>query len=381
MKAAYITTYDARDIHQWSGTGLNIAESLKSTDVHIDYIGGLRESYSLLFKGKQYLYSKLLKKNYLRHRNKTIGHGYARQISERLASLDPDVLISPGTIPISYLDHHKPIVFWTDATFAGMVGFYDAFSNLCRASVMEGHAAEQSALDRCSLAIYSSDWAAESALKHYRVEPGKIKVVPFGANVDSPHTWDDIKRIVDAKDSLVCKLLFIGVDWYRKGGDIVFNVARELNRRGVKTELTLVGCPPKIDGPLPDFVKSLGFISKSSPQGLSRIAQLLEESHFLFIPSRADCTPIVFCEANSFGVPCLSVDVGGISTVVRNNINGYVFDKEAAVEHYCDYIAGQMSNYSAYKELACSSFGEYQQRLNWKVAGRTVRKLIEEVRV
>jgi glycosyltransferase involved in cell wall biosynthesis len=378
VKAAYITTYDAQDIQQWSGTGLNIAEALKSNGIHIDYIGKLRDDYHLLFKGKEFLYSKLLRKTYLRRRSKTVAYGYARQISERLQSLDPDVLVSPGSIPVSYLDHHKPIVFWTDATFAGMIGFYAEFSNLCRRSIGDGNAAEQAALDRCALAIYSSDWAAETALEHYQVDRKKIKVVPFGANMNSAHTWADIKTIIDDKKSDVCRLLFIGVDWFRKGGDIVFDVVKELNRQGLRSQLTVVGCAPDITEPLPSFVKSLGFISKVSPQGVNRIAQLFEESHFLFVPSRADCTPIVFCEANSFGVPCLSSNIGGISTVIRSDVNGYVFDKGAAIDSFCTYIAGQMGNPAAYKELAYSSFHEYRRRLNWPVAGRTVKTLIED---
>ena len=39
----------------------------------------------------------------------------------------------------------------------------------------------------------------------------------------------------------VCKLLFIGSDWYRKGGDIAVEIAGSLNAMGLKTELTMLG--------------------------------------------------------------------------------------------------------------------------------------------
>ncbi len=109
----------------------------------------------------------------------------------------------------------------------------------------------------------------------------------------------------------------MGVDWHRKGGDIAYAVAKRLNQIGLPTELTVVGCQPLINEPIPKFVKSLGFIKKSAPEGKERLNRLIIESHFLILPSLADCTPMVFPEANSLGVPCLSTKVGGIPSIIQ----------------------------------------------------------------
>jgi glycosyltransferase involved in cell wall biosynthesis len=235
---------------------------------------------------------------------------------------------------------------------------------------------EQLALDKCQLAIYSSDWAAKTAIENYRVDPSKVKVVPFGANIECDRDISYIKTLIDAKPSHQCNLLFIGVEWYRKGGDIALQVAEELNKQGLPTQLTVVGCKPNAEQPLPDFVTSLGFVSKTTEEGVQKIKQLLSEAHFLILPSMADCTPIVFCEANSFGVPCLATNVGGIPTIIKDDVNGKTFAKEANIADYCTYISNVFSNYSQYKSLALSSFNEYQCRLNWSVAGKTVKKLL-----
>jgi hypothetical protein len=76
---------------------------------------------------------------------------------------------------------------------------------------------EQAALNRCCLAIYSSEWAASTALRHYAVDARKVKVVPFGANVDGLQSPDEVARITSGKSADVCRLLFVGVDWIRKG--------------------------------------------------------------------------------------------------------------------------------------------------------------------
>ncbi|MEO1146059.1 MAG: glycosyltransferase family 4 protein, partial [Cyanobacteria bacterium J06638_22] len=290
----------------------------------------------------------------------------------------PDVIFSPETVPIAYLDCPQPTVFWVDATFAGMVDFYAKFMNLCPETLRQGQQMEQAVLDKCSLAIYASDWAAKSAIAHYDVPPEKVKVVPFGANIECSRSFDDVQQIVQSRDQKVCKLLFLGVDWVRKGGEIALQVARELNAQGVRTELTIIGCQPEIEGALPEFVKPLGFISKGTEAGMATIQTALTESHFLIVPSVAECFGIVFCEASSYGVPSIATNVGGIPTAIKDQHNGKLFPLGASIQNYCSFIADTFSDYSRYTELALSSFNEYQTRLNWSVAGKAVRQLIQD---
>ncbi|WP_026731433.1 glycosyltransferase family 4 protein [Fischerella sp. PCC 9605] len=378
MKIAYVTTYDATDITQWSGLGYYIPQSLKSQSLSVEYIGSLRQRYSRLLKVKRRFYQSFFRKTYLMDRELIVLKDYARQVSKRLSGIDTDIVFSPGTIPIAYLECNQPIFFWTDVTFAGIIDFYPKFSNLCQETIKHGNAMEQSALERCKLAIYSSDWAAKTAIENYPVNPAKVKVVPFGANIECDRNIDDIKAIVESRPINKCKLLFLGVDWFRKGGDIALEVTKQLNTLGINAELTVVGCQPVIDGELPNYVKVLGLISKSTDEGAERINRLISESHFLILPSRAECYGIVFCEANSFGVPCISTNVGGIPTIIKDGLNGKLFAVDSNIADYCKYICDIWSKYSEYKKLAISAFNEYEFRLNWSVAGKTVKKLIME---
>lgn len=377
MRAAYVTVYDSSDIRSWSGLGYYIAKALEDQKVLLDRIGPLHESHELLFKVKRKFYNHISKKRYLRVANSAKAKSYASQAKKALGSSQVDIVFSPGIVPICYLETNKPIVYWTDATFAGLVDFYPAFTNLASENLRDGHHMHQEALIRSSLAIYSSDWAAQTAIENYKVDPSKIKVVPFGANIECDRNFEDIKAIIDSRPSDRCKLLFLGVDWFRKGGDTALKVAEALNASGLPTELTVVGCQPVVKGALPAFVHPLGFISKSEPAGRKKILELISESHFLILPSVADCTPVVFCEVNSFGLPCLSTNVGGIPTTIRSGVNGQIFSKNAEISEYCEYIERLFSNYSTYKDLALSSFNEYQARLNWSTSGRAVRKLME----
>ena len=240
---------------------------------------------------------------------------------------------------------------------------------------------EKAALEKCKLLIVTSEWAVEKVVKTYGIERSKIKVVPRGANIElrPNRTIEDIQNLVKSRETKPCKLIFSGVFWQRKGGDVALEVAKKLNELGLETELTVIGCQPIYDKPLPSFVKPLGYIDKSKGNGLLRMSKLISESHFLILPTRADINPHVLVEANAFGVPCLTTNVAGIPTVIKDEINGKLFTLDSSVDNYCEYIINYFRNYPKYKQLAMSSFNEYLHRLNWSVAGQTAKKLFMEV--
>jgi glycosyltransferase involved in cell wall biosynthesis len=305
---------------------------------------------------------------------------YAKQVTRRLEALSPDVVFSPGTLPISYLETDKPIVFWTDATFAGLLNFYPEFSNLCPETITHGNQMEQAALRRARLAIYSSDWAAQTAGKHYALGSAQLAVVPFGANVRSERTIETIGQLLRGRSTKNCNLLFIGKDWMRKGGDRAVAVAERLNELGLPTELRIVGALPRRGQTrLPSFVKAFGSIDKSSPDGLSSIENVIRDCHFLILPSRADASPIVLAEANSFGLPCLATKVGGIPTLITDDVNGRLFGNQESIDNYCKYILEVFADPRRYQELALSSFYEYRTRLNWASASSSVNKLLRQI--
>ena len=378
MNIAYVTAYDALDIQNWSGLAHMVAKSLQTNGNQLDYIGNLSVYASRSMRIKKRLYSLLNVGTYDLERHPVVAKQYAQQIQALLRPAT-DVIFSPGTIPISLLEAKVPKAFYTDATFAAMVGFYPEFSGLSQASIAHGNYLERMALESSQLAIYSSEWAAQSAIETYHVSPDKVKVVSFGANVDGNRTWSDIKRLVAARSKQECHLLFMGVDWHRKGGETALAVAAALNRMGLKTTLHVAGLQHLPFEHVPDFVVNHGFISKTTLAGRNKIDKLFSESHFLLLPTLADCTPVVFSEANAFGVPCVSTNVGGIATVIRDDVNGKTFSRSASPSSYAAYIHSIFVNTRTYEALALSSFNEYESRLNWNVAGKLLSKLLKDL--
>lgn len=376
LKLYYVTPYDALDVHQWSGTIYYIAQSLIRQHIDVEYVKGLPFDLNFVSRGWRKYYNKFSSKGFMEDREPCIAKGYAVEALQQM-NPDTDVIFSPGSIPIAAMKTDKMKVFYTDATFASMLDYSPIFTNLGWRTIRQGHRMEKKALDNCDLAIYASEWAAQSAIKHYGINPDKVKVVPFGANIECFRIKEDIEQTVLSRGLDVCRLLFIGTDWERKGGAVVMKIARRLHEKGVPVHLDIVGCQPDISE-FPPYVTNHGFISKSTEDGRNKINELMSGSHFFVLPTLNECFGIVFAEASSFGVPCLGTKTGGVTSAIRDNLNGRTFDIFAEPEEYSDYIEYYFYHTEEYKKLAMSSFHEYETRLNWDVAGKTVVNLIKE---
>ena len=53
MRIAYTTTFDATDVHNWSGTPFHMSHALSEQGMAVDYIGSLQRKLPPFFKVKQ----------------------------------------------------------------------------------------------------------------------------------------------------------------------------------------------------------------------------------------------------------------------------------------------------------------------------------------
>lgn len=380
MRIVYTTTFNAKNVHKWSGTPYYMARHLsqKKEVTALTYVGSLKRILPFGFKFKKKCKALLGLERDSAHFNTTAAYHYSLQAKKKLLSYNADVIISPLINPIAYLDCKQPIVLWTDAVYSSLVGFYPGFSRHSAKTIHQGNALMTAGLTRCQLAIFSSEWAAESAMTLYGISKDKIKVIPFGANIDSYPSLDEIRTIVQKRShQKTIKLLFLGKDWERKGLETVLAVTKALHKAGYAVELIIAGCNPKLS--LPPYVHLLGFISKQTPEGREQFQNLLKEAHFLFIPSKAEAYGIAFAEASAYALPSLTTYIGGISTVVKNHINGMTFALDATLTSYCDYITATFANHALYEDLCLSSYNEFKTRLNWPIATQKAIHLIKEI--
>ena len=300
----------------------------------------------------------------------------ASVIEKRLRVADAELVFSCDSISVARLRGTRPLAFWVDATFAGMLGYYPGSDRLSRRAQRVGHELEAAALERASIAIYVSEWAAASAVDAYGVDPAKIAVVPRGPNLPVKHNEDDVRDWIAARRRERIRLLFVGTDWERKGGDVAVEAARVLTRQGHDLEFVVVGATPRLDAEASAFTRIVGRLSKARPGEVGQLSELFTGADFLILPTRAECMGIVFAEASAFGVPSLACETGGVASAVVHERNGLLFKPGSAPEEFAEAITRVWADEGAYAQLALGAWREHVERLNWDVSGKKVADLL-----
>src|SRR5260370_21113533 len=323
LKIGFLTSLSTQNDRRssWRITNGFMAQALEKywgDVVHIDpiHLGVLRFDRVLKKATKTFF-----RKNFMLYHTFFIARKCAQVLSRRLVGQDFDLIFaSSGWTEIAFLETDIPIVLFEDANFALLSDYYPEFSNFFPRFHYEVNRLEELALNKAALVLNTSHWAAESALKNYHVAEEKVHVVPFGANTDTPPSPE---VALNRQRSDQCKLLFVGRDWNRKGGPIAFETLLKLEERGIQAELIICGCiPPKAFSH--ERMRIIPYLNRKDPVQRRELEMLYETADFFLLPTRADCTPMVFCEASSFGLPIIAPDIGGVHEIIRDGENGFL---------------------------------------------------------
>lgn len=319
MRVLFVTPFDPRNPDAWAGTQQSMLGSLRSAcEVSVLYVrppAWIRAGRRLFGR----LFPRAATRDY--GRSQFAVRVQAKKIARALKESPVDLVFSPSSVPLSLYTGDVQSVFWTDAVYPQLVGFYAGeFARVEPSTLARATAQERGALKR-SRSVYSSNWAADAAR---RLSPGVSPLVlGFGPNMTS----ESIERIRSVRESRAASetvtLLWIGGEWERKGGPIAVELIRLLRQRGINAQLDVVGAiPPTLD----DSIKAHGRLSKSDPNDLRRLEELFATADLLVLPSVADCTPIVVSEAAAVGLPVIATNVGGLGETIRRFDMGIVHE-------------------------------------------------------
>ena len=380
MKIAYLFHKDAASPAVQSNRPASILANLENQGVAVERFFPLQADFSRsLFLQK--IAWRLMGKYYRGDRDEAYLRQFAASFRRAAQGRPFDFIFSPGSEVITYLESDRPITFCADATFANLLDYYWDFTDLPRKYLEKGHIQEKEALARAALAIYPSEWAAQSAIRDYGIAPDRVAVIPFGANFGSWNTKEIIWPVIEQRTLENPRLLFIGKHWQRKGGDIVVETARILRKRGIPVQVDVVGCqiPSQYRGD--DFLVEHGSVDAGNPDQASKLTQLLLAADVYFAPSRAEAYGMAYCEACAFGLPSIATATGGITTIVINGVNGWCLPLTAGAEDYADTIAGLLGDRSNYQCIARNAFDRFSTVLNWETFCRDylqrVKKLVK----
>jgi glycosyltransferase involved in cell wall biosynthesis len=157
-----------------------------------------------------------------------------------------------------------------------------------------------------------SRWAKQSAIDDYGIAAGKVVVNPPGVDLAN---W--ARGIAPAAngDGHVLRVLFVGGDFRRKGGELLLRWMREQQRDDV--ELHLVTKEPVSP-------QAGVFVYRDLQPNSDQLLGLYHQADLFVLPSLGECFGIATVEAMAAGLPVIASDVGGTADIIDHGHNGFI---------------------------------------------------------
>jgi len=173
------------------------------------------------------------------------------------------------------------------------------------------HRITQRAYNDAAFLLPWSKWVSDSLVNDYGISPEKIEIIPPGINLQQ---WG--RTVSKAKRSSgKIKILFVGGEYLRKGGDTLFSVASRQEFHNCEFHFVtrdFKGSP-----------LSNTFFYDTMEANSEPLRSLYAQADIFVLPTRADFSPNAICEAMAFELPVITTNVGSLNETVQDNENGY----------------------------------------------------------
>jgi len=148
----------------------------------------------------------------------------------------------------------------------------------------------------------TSRFVNQSLARLYKLPLSQMRCVFSGMNLELPATPGN-----PADNPPV--ILFVGVEWERKGGPQLLEAFAGVRRKMPEAELWIVGCNPRTSLP---GVRIFGRVP------LEEVEQFYRKARLFALPSLREPSATVLMEAAGYGLPIVASDVGGSAERVQD---------------------------------------------------------------
>jgi glycosyltransferase involved in cell wall biosynthesis len=199
-----------------------------------------------------------------------------------------------------------------------------------------------------------------SLARDYGCPPEKTKCVYVGVNVKGKeYTAKEVSKEGQ-------NILFVGIDWERKGGPELVEAFKEVLAVHPQAQLTIIGCNPEIN--LPNCLV-LGRLP------LDELQRYYASASIFCLPTKLEPFGVVFVEAMANGLPIVATDIGAIPDFVQEGENGYLV-APGQVDELAEALIDLLGNPEKRRRFGMRSLALATERYNWKSVGQTIRECI-----
>ena len=201
-----------------------------------------------------------------------------------------------------------------------------------------------------------------SLTDQYGIPESRVRCIYAGANTPL--------KVVDPreKDYRAQAILFVGLDWQRKGGPQLVDAFRQVYEHFPDATLTIVGSQVPINHP------GIKVIGRVSVEDLNRYYQ---NATIFCMPSRNEPFGVVFVEAMAHALPIVAARIGALPDMVTDNRNGYLVSADD-VDGLAQAMEKLLESEARRAQFGRQSWRLAQERYNWNAVGKALRKYTDD---
>lgn len=367
----FVSFDDPRDPRSWSGVPHSVLRALERRVERVDVLTGV----PIVGRPVDRLINRLHgDRRYPLWLTKPVLRDFGRALERAVEDLRPDAVVAVSAPHLAHcrpeLFDRVPVVMFCDGPWELWQEAYAAYTERRLLTRAYGRR-EAEVARRITATVYASEWATDWLATRHGVPRDKLLAVPFGPNLTPP-----VAPPPRSAPRGRIRLLFVGVDWRRKGGPFAVAVTRALRTLGRDAHLDIVGCTPMPAEIDPAFVEVHGVLSLHAPAERERLERLYGVADFLLVPTRAECFGIVFAEAGAFAVPAVAGDVHAVPSIIEDGINGLLVGERDDPDVVARRIADLVDDADGYARMSATARARCEERFGWDIfAGRLLEAL------
>ncbi|MEI7845636.1 MAG: glycosyltransferase family 4 protein [Chloroflexota bacterium] len=230
-----------------------------------------------------------------------------------------DVVLQLGALfDGTQADGSPPVVLYTDNTTA----ISARHANAGRFPFSEGDLVDwlsyETNLYKCVEHIcVRANIVKRSLISDYGISEERISVIGGGVNFPTLPEFELVKPGLDFT------LLFIGTDFYRKGGDLVLKAFSVVHKLYPESRLIMV-----TRDDIPVSLPREGVIVLEPIWERTKLEALYRQADAFILPSRMETWGDVLLEAMSYGLPCIGVYGQAMEDIIVNGESGYLLNPD-----------------------------------------------------
>src|SRR5437868_2443406 len=213
----------------------------------------------------------------------------------------------------------RPYIAWSDCTFRDYVDIYHRREQFRRDDLERIEHAEAEWLRKADRVLFTSNWAAERAVRNYSLDAGCVASVGIFGETEMP-----ARDVYSGRKEFV----FVSTNFEAKGGPVALVAFRELKKLHPDASLVIVGAQPPRGASEPG-VSSTGFLRKEVPEEHRRFREILAGARAIISATSSDICPLLLVEAGYFGCPVISTRRFAIPEIVDDGRTGFLLDDSA----------------------------------------------------